>query len=65
MTKSDEMWAEELRVEYLHGYQEGLKAACFIAPYSREDFEIEIGIKEKQIQERLRELHRAKAGATP
>jgi hypothetical protein len=56
MTKREEMRAEEFRVEYLHGYQAGLKTACFIAPCSREAFEVEIHIKEKQIQAALSHL---------
>lgn len=67
MSEREEMRAEELRVEYLHGYQAGLETACFIAPCCRDcrkAFDIEIHIKEKQIQEallHLRELRRADA----
>lgn len=62
LSKRGEIKAEERRVDYLHGYKSGLEAACFIAPCSREAFDIEIHIKEKQLQEavlRLREMLQA------
>lgn len=65
MTKDEEIKEAERRVEYLHGYQEGLKTACFIAPFHHYAFEVEIGIKEQQLQEavaHLRELLRAEGG---